>query len=51
MKKGMTQEQLGKLAKLIRDRLRKDLGREPTQKEVLAKLPCIICTPSKKLKK
>ena len=50
MKKGLSQEKLGKLAKKIRDKLRKELGREPTQKELMKKLPVIICTPSKRLK-
>jgi hypothetical protein len=51
MKKGLSQEKLGKLAEMIRERLRKELGREPTQKELLKKLPVIVCTPNKRLKK
>ncbi len=34
---------LEKLAETIRDHLRKELSREPTEKEVCARLPVILC--------
>jgi len=48
----MTEKKLDKLVEMIKIKLTETLGREPTEKELLAKLPVFMCNideaPSKR---
>jgi hypothetical protein len=44
----MTEEKLDKFVEFIRNHLRKTLGREPTEKELVNSLPVLMCNIDEK---